>query len=89
MKQSVLTSPYLDRLIAFEKQILTCQPQIEAWFRQKWQAHRPPFYGSVDIRNAAYKISSVDMNLFPGGFNNLNPQFLQSEIIAATDAMER
>lgn len=89
MKQSVLTSPYLDRLIAFEKQILAHQPQIEAWFRQKWQAHRPPFYGSVDIRNAAYKISSVDMNLFPGGFNNLNPQFLQSEIIAATDAMER
>lgn len=89
MKQSVLTSPYLDRLISFEKQILDKQPQIEAWFRQKWQAHHPPFYGSVDIRNAAYKISSVDMNLFPGGFNNLNPNFLQSEIIAATDAMER
>ncbi|MBR5941529.1 MAG: glutamate--cysteine ligase, partial [Neisseriaceae bacterium] len=89
MKQSVLTSPYLDRLLAFERHILTHQTQIEAWFRTKWQKHRPPFYGSVDIRNAAYKISSVDMNLFPGGFNNLNTQFLQSEIIAAQDAMER
>ncbi|MBG9018737.1 hypothetical protein GHI35_07360, partial [Neisseria meningitidis] len=32
-----------------------------AWFRTQWSVHRPPFYGSVDIRNAGYKISSIDM----------------------------
>ncbi|MDE2027713.1 MAG: glutamate--cysteine ligase [Candidatus Omnitrophica bacterium] len=30
-----------------------------------------PFYTSVDIRDAGFKIAVVDCNLFPGGFNNL------------------
>ena len=32
-----------------------------------------PFYASVDLRNAGFKLAPVDTNLFPGGFNNLNP----------------
>jgi glutamate--cysteine ligase len=28
---------------------------------------------SVDLRNAGFKLAPVDTNLFPGGFNNLNP----------------
>lgn len=46
--------------------------QIEAWFRNEWHQTPPPFYGSVDIRNAGFKIAPVDNNLFPGGFNNLD-----------------
>ncbi|MGT2492998.1 glutamate--cysteine ligase [Cupriavidus basilensis] len=37
----------------------------------EWQEHTPPFYCSVDLRNAGFKLAPVDTNLFPGGFNNL------------------
>ena len=47
---------------------------IETWFRQQWQQCHPPIYGSMDLRNAGFKIAPVDTNLFPAGFNNLNPQ---------------
>ena len=30
---------------------------------------------SVDLRNSGFKLAPVDTNLFPGGFNNLNPGF--------------
>ena len=63
--------------------------KIENWFRTQWNEHQPPFYGSVDIRNAGYKISSIDMNLFPGGFNNLNPNFIPLAAVAAQDAVHR
>lgn len=89
MPLAVMSETYLSELQAFERKILAKQPQIEAWFRAKWKEHTPPFYGSVDIRNAAYKMASIDMNLFPGGFNNLNPQFVQLAAHAAQDAVER
>jgi glutamate--cysteine ligase len=73
----------------FERAILARQTQIESWFRAQWRHHRAPFYGSVDIRNSGYKLASIDMNLFPGGFNNLNPVFLPLASIAAQDAVER
>ena len=75
MKLPVMAPEYLTQLRKFEQKILANHAKIEAWFRSNWNEHRPPFYGSVDIRNAGYKISSIDMNLFPGGFNNLNPNF--------------
>lgn len=77
------------QLQTFEQVIVSRQAQIEAWFRQQWHQHRPPFYGSVDIRNSGYKLASIDMNLFPGGFNNLNPSFLSLATLAAQDAVER
>ena len=77
MSLPVMSDAYLAQLKEFERKILLNQTKIEAWFRQQWCAHKPPFYGSVDIRNAGYKMASIDMNLFPGGFNNLNPNFIQ------------
>lgn len=47
--------------------------RIEAWFRQQWRQYHPPIYGSMDLRNAGFKLAPVDTNLFPAGFNNLNP----------------
>ena len=35
-----------------------------------------PFYTSVDIRNAGFKLAPVDTNLFPGGWNNLTKEML-------------
>lgn len=89
MTLPTMTHGRLADLQAFEKVILNNQSKIEAWFREQWRKHQPPFYGSVDIRNSGYKIASIDMNLFPGGFNNLNPQFLPLATAAAVDAVER
>lgn len=62
-------------LLELEKTILFHQPAIEAWFRQQWQRFPAPIYASVDLRNAGFKLAPVDTNLFPAGFNNLNPAF--------------
>ncbi len=89
MSMPVMSDAYLAQLKEFERKILANQTKIEAWFRRQWGEHKPPFYGSVDIRNAGYKMASIDMNLFPGGFNNLNPDFIQLATHAAQDAVER
>ena len=72
-----------------EQRILDEMPTIERWFRLQWQDHTPPFYGSVDLRNAGYKLAPVDMNLFPGGFNNLSEEMLPTAVQAAGNAIER
>src|SRR5213596_356569 len=82
---TALTGPLLD----LEKKILEATPAIERWFRLEWQEHTPPFYCSVDLRNAGFKLAPVDTNLFPGGFNNLNPAFLPLCVQAIQTAVER
>ncbi|MBX9695347.1 MAG: glutamate--cysteine ligase, partial [Cyanobacteria bacterium] len=77
------------RLEKLERQLLEQQTEIEAWFRQAWQDTPPPFYGSVDLRNAGYKIAPVDTNLFPAGFNNLSPELLPLSIQAVQATIER
>ena len=76
-------------LLELERQFLDRSTAIERWFREQWRAHVPPFYGSVDLRNAGFKLAPVDMNLFPGGFNNLNPIYLPLGVHAAQAAVER
>src|SRR5665647_2557828 len=39
-----------------EQRILDMTPAIERWFRLEWMEHTPPFYSSVDIRNAGFKL---------------------------------
>ncbi|EGZ45358.1 glutamate--cysteine ligase [Neisseria wadsworthii 9715] len=89
MNLAEMAPEYLPQLQEFEKKILSNQTKIEAWFRAQWSKNPPPFYGSVDIRNAGYKMASIDMNLFPGGFNNLNVNFIPLAAMAAQDAVER
>ena len=76
-------------LLQLEQRILESLPAIERWFRLQWQEHTPPFYGSVDLRNAGFKLAPVDMNLFPGGFNNLSEQMLPAAVQAAQTAIDR
>ncbi len=76
-------------LLELEKTFLDQQTRIEQWLRSQWQQHIPPFYASTDLRNAGFKLAPVDLNLFPGGFNNLNPAFLPLCIQAAQAAVER
>ena len=82
---TALTGPLLD----LEKRILNELPPIEHWFRSQWQEHRVPIYASVDLRNSGFKLAPVDTNLFPGGFNNLNPDFLPLCVMAAQSAIEK
>ena len=72
-----------------EQRVLESMPAIERWFRLEWMEHTPPFYTSVDIRNAGYKLAPVDTNLFPGGFNNLTEPMLPLAIQAAMAAIEK
>jgi glutamate--cysteine ligase len=72
-----------------EQRILESLPAIERWFRLEWMEHTPPFYTSVDLRNAGFKLAPVDTNLFPGGFNNLTPEMLPLSVQAAMAAIEK
>lgn len=47
--------------------------KIQAWFREKTKQLEYPIYSSYDIRDASYKISNVDANIYPAGFNNICP----------------
>jgi glutamate--cysteine ligase len=76
-------------LLELERHILEAMPEIEHWFRARWLVHAAPFYASVDLRNSGFKLAPVDTNLFPGGFNNLNPDFLPLCVQAAMTAVEK
>jgi glutamate--cysteine ligase len=70
--KTALAGPLLD----LERRFLDRMPEIEHWLRTQRQEREIPFYASVDLRNAGFKLAPVDTNLFPGGFNNLNPESL-------------
>ncbi|MCB5188819.1 glutamate--cysteine ligase [Methylobacillus caricis] len=84
-----LTTALNGPLLTLEKRLLESMPRIEHWFRTQWLENSAPFYASVDLRNAGFKLAPVDTNLFPGGFNNLNPDFLPLCIQAAMIAVEK
>jgi glutamate--cysteine ligase len=84
-----LTTALTGPLLALERRFLDAETTIEHWLRGQWVDHTPPFYGSVDLRNSGFKLAPVDTNLFPGGFNNLNPAFLPLCVQAAMAAVEK
>jgi len=72
-----------------EQRILESMPAVERWFRLEWMEHTPPFYCSVDVRNAGFKLAPVDTNLYPGGWNNLTVDMLPLAVQAAMAAIEK
>lgn len=46
--------------------------EIQQWLDARRQESGAPFYSSVDVRHAGFKLSPVDTNLFPAGFNQLS-----------------
>ena len=46
--------------------------EIAAWCDARRMESGAPFYSSVDVRHAGFKVAPVDTNLFPAGFNNLS-----------------
>jgi glutamate--cysteine ligase len=83
-----LTTATQEPLYQLEKTTLAAQIKIEAWLRAQFRKTPAPFYSSVDLRNAGFKVAPVDTNLFPAGFNNLNPAFLPLAIQAAQSVLE-
>jgi len=81
--QTALSGP----LLTLEKHLLECRTEIESWFRKQFVATPAPFYASVDLRNAGYKLAPVDTNLFPAGFNNLHPDLRSLAVHAAQTAV--
>jgi glutamate--cysteine ligase len=84
-----LTTALTGPINELEQRILDSMPAIERWFRLEWMEHTPPFYTSVDIRNAGFKLAPVDTNLFPGGWNNLTQEMLPLAVQAAMAAIEK
>ncbi len=84
-----LTTALSGPLHLIETHLLAHQARIEYWLRSQWLETPAPFYTSVDLRNAGFKLAPVDTNLFPAGFNNLNPAFLPLCIQAVQSAIER
>ena len=84
-----LTTALAGPLLQLEQSLLERTADIEAWLRERWRATPAPFYCSVDLRNAGFKLAPVDTNLFPAGFNNLNPAFDALCVQALQIAIER
>lgn len=51
------------------------QNELDRWWTMRSADVLLPITSSVDIRNAGFKVSVVDTNLFPAGFNNLCNNF--------------
>lgn len=84
-----LNAKVKEPLHSLEQHLLARHEAIKDWFAKQWQESSAPVYGSVDLRNAGYKLAPIDMNLFPAGFNNLNPEFLSYSVDAAKKIIEK
>lgn len=47
-------------------------PRIMSFLNSMIPSCGIPVYHSMDLRDSGYKVAAVDVNLFPGGFNNLS-----------------
>ena len=52
-----LTTALTGPLRHIESHLLTHQAKIESWFRKQWLQTPAPFYTSVDLRNAGFKLA--------------------------------
>ena len=75
MTAPCLTTTLHGPLPDLARRMLDAIPSIEHWLRAQWPKRATPFYSSVDLRNSGFQLAPVDTNLFPAGFNNLNPEF--------------
>ena len=54
-------------------QICKHYPELQTWFKSLTRELSYPVYSSYDIRDSGYKITNVDANIYPAGFNNICP----------------
>lgn len=46
---------------------------VFSWFKKQTALLEYPIYSSYDIRDSGYKVTNVDANIYPAGFNNICP----------------
>jgi len=56
-----------------QNKIIAALPRIEEWLTSLEKD--VPLFMSADIRDAGFKVASIDANLYPAGFNNLHEDF--------------
>lgn len=56
-----------------QNKIIAALPRIEDWITSLEKD--VPLFMSADIRDAGFKVASIDANLYPAGFNNLHEDF--------------
>lgn len=61
-------------------QICKNYPEVQKWFAAKTSQLAYPIYSSYDIRDSGYKITNVDANIYPAGFNNICPTDKETSI---------
>ena len=76
-------------LLNLEKLVVEKSASVEHWLRDSFNKNTPPFYSSVDLRNACFKLAPVDTNLFPAGFNNLGEKDLACTVQAFMTSVEK
>jgi glutamate--cysteine ligase len=63
--------------------------KVGDWFCEKTKSLSYPIYSSYDIRDAGFKISNVDANIFPAGFNNICPTDKESAVAIMSHYLEK
>ncbi len=49
----------------------SCSDRLAEWYCERIRNLGYPVYSSYDIRDSGFKISNVDANIYPAGFNNI------------------
>ncbi|MNJ91220.1 Glutamate-cysteine ligase [compost metagenome] len=70
--------------LILHKQTLENMSAICNWFSEKTAKLSYPIYSSYDIRDSGYKISNVDANIYPAGFNNICPTDKENAVALMT-----
>lgn len=52
--------------------------EMREWFQVAWSKKRRPLVGSVDVRDAGFKVAVVDANAFPAGFHHIHSDDYES-----------
>lgn len=73
MTQPAMKTRTPPQIIEILKNLLAARgEEVAAWLDAQREESGAPFYSSVDVRHAGYKLAPVDTNLFPAGFNKLS-----------------
>jgi glutamate--cysteine ligase len=74
---------------AFHKSLCSQSNKLTDWYCNYLQQLKVPIYSSYDIRDAGFKISNVDANIYPAGFNNICPTDKDSAVAIMDQFIKR
>ncbi|RZA05578.1 MAG: glutamate--cysteine ligase [Proteobacteria bacterium] len=64
-------SPVTDLRAELVEKISAKQKELDSWLNEQCKKAPAPPYTSIDLRDSGFKMSPVDSNIFPAGFNNI------------------